>query len=77
VILAGYLGSWLMAGAYLAVSCITSAMTRNQVVSFIISVVLCLFLILAGFSPVINMLKDVGQARVGGRDRVLQRDHAF
>ena len=46
-----------MAGAYLAVSCITSAMTRNQVVSFIISVVLCLFLILAGFSPVINMLK--------------------
>ena len=57
VILAGYLGSWLMAGAYLAVSCITSAMTRNQVVSFIISVVLCLFLILAGFSPVINMLK--------------------
>jgi ABC-2 type transport system permease protein len=63
VILAGYLGSWLMAGAYLAVSCITSAMTRNQVVSFIISVVLCLFLILAGFSPVINMLE--GWARPG------------
>ena len=58
VILAGYIGSWLMAGAYLAVSCITSAMTRNQVVSFIISVVLCLFLILAGFSPVINMLEN-------------------
>jgi ABC-2 type transport system permease protein len=57
VIFAGYLGSWLMAGAYLAVSCITSAMTRNQVVSFIISVVLCLFLILAGFSPVINLLE--------------------
>jgi len=43
VILCGYLGSWLMAGAYLAVSCITSAMTRTQVVSFIVSVVLCLF----------------------------------
>src|SRR5689334_21964918 len=55
VIFAGYLGSWLMAGAYLAVSCITSAMTRNQVVSFIISVVLCLFLILAGFQPVIDL----------------------
>jgi len=58
VILCGYLGSWLMAGAYLAVSCITSAMTRTQVVSFIISVVLCLFLILAGFPPVINLIEN-------------------
>ena len=49
VIFTAYVGSWLMAGAYLAVSCITSAMTRSQVVSFIISVVACLFLILAGF----------------------------
>src|SRR5881397_4189297 len=57
VILCGYLGSWLMAVAYLAISCITSAMTRTQVVSFIISVVLCLFLILAGFPPVINLLE--------------------
>jgi len=57
VIFAGYVGSWLMAGAYLAVSCITSAMTRTQVVSFIISVVICLFLILAGFQPVIDFLE--------------------
>jgi len=56
VILTGYIGSWLMAGAYLAISCMTSAMTRTQVVSFIISVVLCLFLILAGFPPVIKLL---------------------
>src|SRR5215467_8283179 len=56
VIFAGYIGSWLMAGAYLAISCITSAMTRNQVVSFIVSVVLCLFLILAGFQPVIDFM---------------------
>src|SRR5690242_8788497 len=54
VIFCGYAGSWLMAGAYLAVSCITSAMTRSQVVSFIISVVICLLLILAGFQPVID-----------------------
>jgi ABC-2 type transport system permease protein len=58
VIFCGYIGSWLMAGAYLAISCITSAMTRNQVVSFIISVVVCLFFILAGFPPVINMLES-------------------
>src|SRR3954467_14071987 len=42
VILAAYFGSLLMAGTYLAISCMTSAMTRNQVVSFIISVVICL-----------------------------------
>src|SRR6185436_2498286 len=51
-------GSWLMAGAYLAISCITSAMTRNQVISFIIAVVVCLFFILAGFPPVINLLES-------------------
>ncbi len=55
VIFAAYVGSWLMAGAYLAVSCITSAMTRTQVVSFIVSVVICLFLILAGFPPVVRL----------------------
>ena len=59
VIFAAYVGSWLMAGAYLAVSCITSAITRSQVVSFIVSVVACLFLILAGFPPVINLLQNL------------------
>jgi ABC-2 type transport system permease protein len=46
IIAAGYIGSLLLAGAYLAVSCMTSAMTRNQVVAFILAVVVCLFLIL-------------------------------
>src|SRR5690349_22608408 len=36
IIAAGYVGSFLLAGAYLAVSCMTSAMTRNQVVAFIL-----------------------------------------
>ncbi len=56
MIFAGYLGSLLLAGAYLAVTCMTSALTRNQVVAFILSVVACLFLILAGFSPVTDLL---------------------
>jgi ABC-type uncharacterized transport system involved in gliding motility auxiliary subunit/ABC-type transport system involved in cytochrome c biogenesis permease component len=56
VIAAAYLGSLLMAGTYLAISCMTSAMTRNQVVSFILSVVICLFLVLCGFPPVTNLL---------------------
>jgi len=55
-IVAGYLGSFLLAGAYLAITSMTSAMTRSQVVAFILSIVLCLFLILAGFSPVTDLL---------------------
>jgi ABC-2 type transport system permease protein len=46
----------IAAGAYLAVSCMTSAMTRNQVVAFILAVVVCLFLVLAGFNPVTDLL---------------------
>ena len=56
VIAAGYVGSFLLAGAYLAISCMTSAMTRNQVISFILSVMICLFLILAGYTPVTDLL---------------------
>src|SRR3954468_16502009 len=56
VIFCAYIGSVLLAGAYLAITSLTSAMTRNQVISFILSVVICLFLILAGWPPVINLL---------------------
>ena len=56
MIFAGYLGSLFLAGAYLALTCMTSAMTRNQVVAFILAVVACLFLILAGFSPVTDLM---------------------
>src|ERR1700744_1458401 len=56
LIFAAYIGSLLLAGTYLAISCMTSSMTRNQVVSFIISVVICLFLVLCGFPPVTNLL---------------------
>lgn len=56
VVAGGYIGSFLLAGAYLAITCLTSALTRNQVIAFIISVVVCLFLILAGWPPVTNIL---------------------
>lgn len=56
VIVAGYVGSLLLAGSYLAISCMTSALTRNQVISFIVSVMICLFLILAGYTPVTDLL---------------------
>ena len=60
--LTGYIGSFLMAGAYLAISGMTSACTRNQVISFITSVVICLFLVLAGYPPVTNILLKWGAA---------------
>jgi ABC-2 type transport system permease protein len=56
VIIAGYVGSLLLAGTYLAISCMTSALTRNQVISFIVSVMISLFLILAGYTPVTDLL---------------------
>jgi len=58
VILCGYVGSLLLAGGYLAVACMTSALTRNQVISFILSVVIGLLLILAGWPPVTQMLEQ-------------------
>ena len=51
-----YFGSFLMAGAYLSVGSMTSSLTRNQVISFILSVVICLFLVLAGWPPVTDIL---------------------
>jgi ABC-2 type transport system permease protein len=51
-IVCGYSGSFLLSGAFLAITCMTSALTRNQVISFILSVVVCLFLILCGWPPV-------------------------
>lgn len=59
VIFAGYLGSWLMAGAYLAVTCFTSAMTKNQVISFILSVVICFIMVLLGWGVFSNAMAEV------------------
>jgi ABC-2 type transport system permease protein len=56
VILAGYLGSALMAGAYLAVACFTSALTKNQVISFILGVIICFLLVLVGWGVFTDVL---------------------
>ena len=58
----GYVGSFLMAGAYLAVASMTSSFTRNQVISFITSLVICLLLVLSGYPPVTNLLLKWGAA---------------
>ena len=56
VIAAGYVGSVLLAGTFLAVTSMTSALTRSQVISFILAVMFCLVLILVGFTPVTALL---------------------
>jgi len=56
VIATGYVGSLLLGGTYLALACMTSAITRNQVISFILALILCLALIMIGFEPITAML---------------------
>jgi ABC-2 type transport system permease protein len=58
-IFTGYLGSFLMAGAYLAISTCTSALTKNQVISFILSVVICLILVLLGWGVLTDSLNNL------------------
>lgn len=53
VILAGYLGCLLVAGAFLAVGSAISALTKNQVIAFVLAVAACFFLTAAG-SPVVT-----------------------
>ena len=55
VILAAYVGSVLMAGGFLAVGACISATTKNQVIAFILSVVACFLLLLAGFPLVLDV----------------------
>ncbi|MBM4196277.1 MAG: ABC transporter permease [Gammaproteobacteria bacterium] len=54
VIAAAYLGSLLMAGAFLAIGSCISAANRNQVVAFIITLVVCFVFLLAGFPLVLD-----------------------
>ncbi len=56
-IFAGYMGSWLMAGAFLAVGCCMSALTKNQIIAFILTGITCLTLVLAGFPMVLNFFE--------------------
>lgn len=58
VMLSGYLGSMLMAGAYLGVCSLTSSFTKNQVISFVVSVLICLILVFLGWSVFADFLSS-------------------
>ena len=54
-ILTGYVGSFLMAGGFLAIGACLSAATRNQVIAFVFSVVICFGFLLSGFPMVLDV----------------------
>ncbi len=53
-ILTGYIGSWLLAGAYLAIGSCMSALAKNQVIAFILAVSVCFLFIVSGFPMVLD-----------------------
>ena len=58
VIVASYLGSWLMAGTFVAIGACLSALTRSQVVAFILTALVCAVLILVGQPQIVDFFHD-------------------
>ncbi len=65
-ILAGYIGSLLMAGGFLAIGSCVSATTQNQVIAFVITVVVCFVFLFSGFQVVLDLFAWAPQAIVDG-----------
>jgi ABC-2 type transport system permease protein len=59
VILASYIGSFLMAGAFLAISACMSALTGNQVVAFVLSIAVGFLMMLSGIDSVLGVLRNI------------------
>ena len=64
VILASYLGSFLMAGAYLAVASCISALTKNQVIAFVVAATVCFLLVMSGLELVQNFFRAWAPAQL-------------
>lgn len=60
VIASGYLAALLLAAAYVAIGMFTSSLTRSQVISFVLSLIICLLLVLAGWPPVTDFFVKAG-----------------
>ena len=66
VIAAAYLGSWLMAGAFLALGSLASALTRNQVVAFVLAAALGFLFLMSGLEVVQGLLRGFVPGEVAG-----------
>lgn len=56
----GYLGSLLLSGACVAIGVFASALSRSQVIGFVVALAICLFMLIIGFDPVINAVAGWG-----------------
>lgn len=56
----GYLGSFLLAGACVAIGVFASALSRSQVIGFVIALAICFLMLIIGFDPVINAVSGWG-----------------
>jgi gliding motility-associated transport system permease protein len=63
VIVASYIGSFLMAGAYLSIGSALSALTKSQVIAFVVTAAVCFFFTVNGSTMVLGFL--TGWAPVG------------
>ncbi|NIO62455.1 MAG: ABC transporter permease subunit, partial [Candidatus Aminicenantes bacterium] len=64
VIIASYIGSFLMAGGFLAIGSCISAFTKSQVIAFVVSVVICFLFILSGFPLVLDFFQGWAPAAI-------------
>jgi ABC-2 type transport system permease protein len=60
----GYLGSFLLAGAATAIGVFASSLSRSQVIGFVIALAITLFMLIAGFDPVVNAVAGWGVPQV-------------
>jgi ABC-2 type transport system permease protein len=58
VIAVGYLGSWLMAGAFIAIGACMSALTKNQVIAFVLGAAACFLFLMSGMDLVLAAFRD-------------------
>ena len=57
-ILAAYIGSWVMAAGFLAIGSFTSSITKNQLIAFLASLVICFVLVVVGFPRVTDWIRE-------------------
>ena len=77
VILAGYVGSWLMAGAFIAIGTCMSTVTRSQIIAFILTASVCFLLLLVGQPQVLDFFQDaVPPKLVGAMGQLSMARHA-
>jgi ABC-2 type transport system permease protein len=79
VILASYIGSWLMAGAILAIGAALSAATKNQVIAFVLAVAVCFVFAVASYPVVTDFLSrnTPALAEIARRIAVIDRFQDF